>query len=42
MAYYLKEINECCRKDAVGFIRECDELFEKKLEHEDDMIKANM
>ena len=42
MPYYLKEINERCRKDAAGFIRECDELFEKKLEHAADMIQANM
>ncbi|MBO4819095.1 MAG: nucleoside kinase [Firmicutes bacterium] len=42
MAYYLKEINERCRKDAEGFIAECDALFEKNLEHAADLIQANL
>ena len=42
MAYYLKEINERCRKDAAGFIAECDQLFAKELEHAADLIQANL
>ena len=42
MAYYLKEINEKCRKDAPGFIAECDALYEKNLERAADMIQGNM
>ncbi len=42
MPYYLKEINERCRKDAAGFIAECDALFDKKLQNAADMIEENL
>ena len=42
MAYYLKEINERCRKDAPGFIADCDRLYEKNLEHAADRIQDNL
>ncbi|MBQ9911457.1 MAG: AAA family ATPase [Firmicutes bacterium] len=42
MAYYLKEINERCRKDAPAFIADCDRLYDSNLEHAADMIQGNL
>ncbi len=42
MAYYLKDINERCRKDPKGFIADCDALYQKRLEKAADMIMDNM
>ncbi len=42
MPYYLKEINERCRKDAPNFIAECDAFYDKKLHNAADRIQENL
>ena len=42
MAFSLSEINRRCREDAVGFIQECDEVYERKLELAAAQIRDNL
>ena len=41
MAYYLTEINERCRSDAAAFIRDCDQIYQQRLEDAADRILAS-
>lgn len=41
MAYYLSEINERCRSDAAAFIRDCDQIYQQRLEDAADRILAS-
>ncbi len=42
MPYYLKEINERCRKDPKEFIAECDAFYDKKLHIAAERIQENL
>ena len=42
MSFSLTEINRRCREDAAGFIAECDEIYNQKLETAADRIQANL
>ena len=41
MAYYLTEINERCRSDAAAFIRDCDQIYQQRLEDAADRILSS-